>query len=305
MTHNKELYFIRHGYALHNKMYNLMGETAYTEFPDTSLVEQGVNEAKYLNSDWVDINNIELVVVSPLTRTLETYKYIFANTNDIESHWNTKNVIAKDFLLEYPLGGDEYANKRKNISDLQLFYKEVNFDIINEMPDWNSELEDVNELINRQKAFMEWIHHRPEKKIAIVGHSSWMGQFLYGSTITDPNLLANKIKHCIPYKVIFQYDDNNVYIRKWISNSYDYIIGDHRNSLLDMLHIKEDEQKIEPEPEPEPVPELPVPESPVRLDVSTEVNLHQQQINYDRQQNAIDYYNNRRQRRRHPNRLST
>ena len=39
------------------------------------------NQAIYLNKSWDDIDNIELVIVSPLKRTLETVLLIFQNKN--------------------------------------------------------------------------------------------------------------------------------------------------------------------------------------------------------------------------------
>ena len=66
----KTIYCIRHGYALHNKLFWDIGRRAYSEFKDTPLLEKGINQAKRLGKNWTELNNIQLVVVSPCTRTL-------------------------------------------------------------------------------------------------------------------------------------------------------------------------------------------------------------------------------------------
>ncbi len=45
----KTLYCIRHGYALHNKLFFEIGPRAYSEYRDTPLLEKGFNQAKTLN----------------------------------------------------------------------------------------------------------------------------------------------------------------------------------------------------------------------------------------------------------------
>ena len=75
----KTIYFIRHGTALHNINYETMGESAFTTTRDTPLVEKGIGDAKLLNSTWKNKDKIELILVSPLTRTLETANIIFDN----------------------------------------------------------------------------------------------------------------------------------------------------------------------------------------------------------------------------------
>ena len=68
----KILYCIRHGYAVHNKLFQYIGRRAYTEFRDPNLLESGYNQAKMLNKTWKELDDIQLVVVSPCVRTLDT-----------------------------------------------------------------------------------------------------------------------------------------------------------------------------------------------------------------------------------------
>ena len=108
----KKLYFIRHGYALHNKLFWDIGVNAYYRYRDTPLLEEGYEQSKTLSKTWKDIDDIELIIVSPCIRTLETAKFIFKD-KDIP-------IISKDFIIEYPIGGKEICNKRKDIIDLKF-----------------------------------------------------------------------------------------------------------------------------------------------------------------------------------------
>ena len=160
----KILYCIRHGYALHNQLYKHMGSRAYYEYRDTPLLHQGIEQAKNLNKIWNIKKDIELVVVSPSVRTLDTSLFIFKDVN--------VPIVAVDFLLEYPLGA-QICNRRKDISDLKVLYPMINFNNIqeNEFP-W-SETEETVGLLNGRISYMkDWLAKRHDKKIAILGHSS-------------------------------------------------------------------------------------------------------------------------------------
>ena len=47
----KTLYCIRHGYALHNKLFHYIGSRAYREFRDTPLLYEGIIQAQNLCKD--------------------------------------------------------------------------------------------------------------------------------------------------------------------------------------------------------------------------------------------------------------
>ena len=100
----KTVFFIRHGYALHNKLFPIIGTRAYSEFRDTDLMELGHKQAKVLGKMWNELENIELVLVSPCQRTLKTAMLIFENNDN-------PDILALDFLAEYPLGGKAEITK--------------------------------------------------------------------------------------------------------------------------------------------------------------------------------------------------
>ena len=70
----KNILCIRHGKAFHNVLIDKIGEKALflKESYDAPLVEEGIIQAKELGSSSKQLKNIDIVFVSPLTRTLQT-----------------------------------------------------------------------------------------------------------------------------------------------------------------------------------------------------------------------------------------
>ncbi len=184
----KNLYCIRHGEALHNVLFWEIGEKVYLLYRDTPLTAVGVKQAIELgNSD--SINDIELIIVSPLLRTLQTADNIFKNKNI--------PMLALDCVMEYPQGLDQ-CNHRKSIKEYKYCYPKVDFSHIehDEYPFWKKyEMESIESLEKRIQKMKDFIISRPEKNIAIVSHSSFLGKFLIDK-IGDEK---NELKHCHVY----------------------------------------------------------------------------------------------------------
>jgi len=187
----KNLYLVRHGYALHNFLFWKIGKEAY-DIRDTQLLQKGVEQATNLGYTWEEKDNIDLVVCSPSIRTLDTATLIFKNTNH--------KIIALDSILEYPLGSEE-CNRRKDKSTLQTLYPHIDFsNVIFEKLPWNYIHESKYNLHKRQQNFLDWIKQRNEKNICIVSHSSFIGELKDG-VIGDEE---HELKHCFPYKYIIE-----------------------------------------------------------------------------------------------------
>ena len=185
----KNLYFIRHGYALHNFLFWKIGTAAY-DIRDTQLLQKGIEQATNLGNTWKNIKDIELVICSPSARTLDTALLIFRNTNH--------KIIALDSILEYPLGNEE-CNRRKDISTLKTLYPQVDFsNLKDEKLPWDFKKESIDNLHNRQNKFIDWIKNRNEKNICVVNHSSFIGELKDGF-IGDEE---HELKHCFPYKYV-------------------------------------------------------------------------------------------------------
>lgn len=189
----KLLYCIRHGTALHNINFWKIGRKAYTDFKDTPLIDKGKMEAVQLGIDWKKLFSVELILVSPLSRTLDTAKYIF------QDHPNVP-VIALDELMEHPQA-EELCNQRFDKTELVNRYPNIDFSRISDNPKiyWSNRHIHKKELVNldnRINIFKEFVRKRPEKTIAIVSHGSLLGRMMHNK-IGDEN---NELKHCFPYE---------------------------------------------------------------------------------------------------------
>ena len=197
---SKSLHLIRHGHSLHNELFHKIGVQAF-RIPatiDSPLTQEGHLQSIELGHSWVLKKDIELVLVSPLTRTLETCMNIFGDT-DIP-------MISHEFLREYPIGEDT-CNKRSSLSLLKNKYPKIDFHLDSDQDIfWRQEYrETMEELEGRLQIMINHLKDRKEKNIAIVGHSSFFGQF------KDNHIgyLENgdeELKHCYPYEFILDPD---------------------------------------------------------------------------------------------------
>ena len=194
----KHLYLIRHGTAKHNVFYPIIGDYAFygKENIDTKLEPSGIKEAKKLGQCWKMKDNIELVVVSPLSRTLQTASHIFHNTSI--------PIIAHELLREWPQGGHT-CNKRADKSHLEKTFPQIDFSQLNSDTDniWCNEIESLSNLQNRCNQMKKWLTLRSENNIAIVGHNSYFNTFLYN--IKDESEEVH-LKHCYPYPYTYTYN---------------------------------------------------------------------------------------------------
>tara|TARA_B100000925_G_scaffold270670_1_gene233336 strand:+ start:1436 stop:2023 length:588 start_codon:yes stop_codon:yes gene_type:complete len=191
----KTLYCIRHGTSEHNVRYKEVGHVAFNEKMDTKLVDSGIAESINLGITWDKRDYIDLVIVSPLSRTLETCSNIFKNTNT--------NIIVLDDLIEYPQHA-EICNKRENKSVIEELYPRFDFSQLSETREWDSsKSETYGELKQRSNNIKQWILNRPEKNICIVAHCSFLLAFMNDDITKDKieKICQDGIKHCYPYKM--------------------------------------------------------------------------------------------------------
>ena len=197
----KYLFAIRHGEATHNVLFKEVGMSTFFDenYYDTELTDKGFNQAQELGNKWTDKNKMDLVIVSPLSRTLQTAVNIFKNMN--------VKIIALDCLKEYPQGLHT-CNKRKNKSDLINLFPTIDFTNLDSNEDlmWsNTESETIDELLQRMNKMYDFIEQTDYKNIALVGHNSFI------SMIKDQKLNRNEdgldeLKHCHPYKIDLNYN---------------------------------------------------------------------------------------------------
>lgn len=171
----KTVYGIRHGQAWHNVLFNVLGPKAYSDYEDTSLTAEGMQQAATAFAPSVDI-----VLVSPLMRTLQTANIMFPKSPQ----------IALECLKEYPQH-TELCNKRSNLSLLRRLFPTVDFsNLQTEKQKWpNPQNCDQN-----VKKVKHLISEMPVERVAIVSHSTWLKYWLNGSVHSLPELA-----HCQAY----------------------------------------------------------------------------------------------------------
>ena len=204
---NKQIIFIRHGYALHNDLFWKLGKKAYSDYVDTPLLNKGFSQAYHCREMFLKEikqlgRNPDIVLASPLTRTLQTAMCIFSD--DIK-------IKALDCLVEYPQGGFEKCNIRKERKMLETVYPSVDFTQIEQNMLWSKDEESIDELNSRISKLWEYIGKMEEKLIVVVSHSSFIGQ-LKDKKIGDEK---NELKHCYPYLMIAEYDDEKNFIKAY------------------------------------------------------------------------------------------
>ena len=191
---NKKLYLIRHGYSLHNELFKTMGTKAFRipEVIDSPLTTIGIEQSNQLGKQWESKKDIELILVSPLKRCLQTSINIFKDTNI--------PIVCQEFLREFPLGEDT-CNQRSDRNNLIQEFPTINFSDIHLETDtlWSDRRETIEELNIRIQQMIDYIHTRPETKIAIISHSSYLGQFK-DKKIGYIENGDKELKHCFPYE---------------------------------------------------------------------------------------------------------
>lgn len=192
----KTLYCIRHGEAVHNINYFIYGSSTFYDpsHVDTPLTHKGFNQCILLRNSWDQLHNVELVVVSPLLRTLQTAQTMFKYTQ--------VPIIALECVREYPMGL-QTCNKRSSKSELIKLFPTINMDDLLSEEDtlWNSVKEEtIEELDQRILSFHTWLSSREESVIALVNHGAYIGQ-LKDSEIRLLDDGKKELIHCYPYEV--------------------------------------------------------------------------------------------------------
>lgn len=190
---NKKITCIRHGTALHNVMFDKIGIKAYSDYKDTPLVEKGVQESTELGNKWDAKSEIDIVFVSPASRTLDTATNIFNPDKK-----KTIRMVALDCLIEYPCSDN--CNKRQELKTLNKLYPHIDFSQIKNEVYIEKESESILELKERIKTFNKEVLKNENKglNIAMVGHSSYI-KTMMGLDIGDE---TNELNHCYPYEVL-------------------------------------------------------------------------------------------------------
>lgn len=179
---NKRIYWIRHG-----ESYSNTSELNYN-IVDPELTPNGIEQCgrlkKTIKFDKLD-DKIDLIVVSPLTRALQSCSNIF------DEHYYKINFICVEEIREHI---DNLCHKRKTKTELKNQFKYIDFSNLNNhdyLYHKTKGSETKTEVIQRCKKFLKWLKSRNETNIVVITH----GNFLYP--------MFNNVLHNIHNKTFF------------------------------------------------------------------------------------------------------
>jgi broad specificity phosphatase PhoE len=161
------IFFIRHAEGYHN-----LSEKAWNiKFP--RLTEKGKAQAN--NAKKNIPSQMDLILVSPLIRTLETSDIIFKSRKN--------KFISEEFIKEKVINLCDY---RQPVSEVKDEFNYVDFSNINDDYDFNKHENDISE---RLALLYDWILSRNENNIAVVSHGQYLYQFInkYGDQLNIKN----------------------------------------------------------------------------------------------------------------------
>jgi glucosyl-3-phosphoglycerate phosphatase len=172
----KRVHFIRHAQSQHNARADVVAdETPVRMDPslrDAALTDLGHGQARALASEIAALNGIEIVVVTPLTRAIQTMRHAFAH------HHAPRLVhhLHREHQASFCDIGRPPAALAEDFPDLAFDH----------LPDpwWHHDpahsapyvVESMHQLDARVQAFRDWLAARPEREIAVVGHGTFLNR---------------------------------------------------------------------------------------------------------------------------------
>lgn len=175
MSSKKTVYYIRHFEALHN-----IPPHDYT-LRDPELSSFGRTQVKSTFELIEKIPSIDLIVCSPLTRTLQTYLLLFHHQLSIPFiiHPDLQEVCSDVCDVGSPL---EILRERfPNLIDaLNIFEQTFGPNDWLEKSKPNS-LYSPQQVKTRAQRFHQWLMNRPEKNIIVISHNLMLGELLDAS----------------------------------------------------------------------------------------------------------------------------
>lgn len=184
----KTIHFIRHAEGIHNAANAKAGNNTPTmistpgamEFWDAPLTPHGISQCERVREELArerqcnhHAKQIELVVVSPLTRTLETAVCIFGTPKSDGVPPFVVHELCRERTGLYTCDG------RRPIREKRLEFPAIDFDrtsFVSSDEDamWTEQRELDADCTARGIAFVKWLAARPEREIAVVTHSSFL-----------------------------------------------------------------------------------------------------------------------------------
>ncbi|KAF5586132.1 histidine phosphatase superfamily clade-1 [Fusarium subglutinans] len=163
----KVIHLVRHGQAVHN-----LGE-ANNVLPDTDLTPLGQEQAGSLISKHPELANVDLIVSSPLRRTLQTTLLAFPAQLERGLH-----IVA---LPEVQEVSDMNCDTGSDLSVIKAEFQQqpVDFSVVE--PGWEVKegkwAPAIGSILERARAARQWLSERPESEIVVVTHGCFLHFF--------------------------------------------------------------------------------------------------------------------------------
>ncbi|KMS99617.1 hypothetical protein BVRB_1g021880 [Beta vulgaris subsp. vulgaris] len=199
LHHCKTLHLVRHAQGFHNVAGEKDHESYLSyDYLDASLTprgwEQVDNLQKHVRASGLN-KKIELVITSPLTRTIQTAVGVFG-AGDCADGINVRPLMVADAgnssrpaissfgcppflaveLCREHLGVHP-CDKRRSKREYETQFPAIDFSLIENEEDilWKEDVRETDEEVaERGMKFLKWLWNRKEKEIAIVSHSGFL-----------------------------------------------------------------------------------------------------------------------------------
>ncbi|KAL7154849.1 hypothetical protein ABFS83_03G031300 [Erythranthe nasuta] len=184
----KTIHLVRHAQGFHNVAG--VKDHRSPDFFDSQITPLGWDQVnnlrKHVHSSGLS-TSIELVVVSPLLRTMQTAVGVFGGESYVDvpplmaentnrppiSSLNSPPFVAMELCRERL--GVNWCDKRRSISEYMTLFPAIDFSLIESDADtlWELDVRETDEdLAKRGLNFMKWLWTREEREIAVVTHSA-------------------------------------------------------------------------------------------------------------------------------------
>ncbi|XP_027148817.1 phosphoglycerate mutase-like protein 1 isoform X1 [Coffea eugenioides] len=195
----KTIHLVRHAQGFHN----VAGEKDHRAYLSPELFDaqltplgwkQVDNLRKHVHSTGLS-KRIELVICSPLLRTMQTAVGVFGagsykdgidvpplmtenagnSSRPAISSLNCPPFIAVELCREHL--GVHWCDKRRSVSEYTTLFPAIDFSLIESDADvlWEADVREPNDKVAaRGMEFLKWLWTRKEKEIAIVTHSGFL-----------------------------------------------------------------------------------------------------------------------------------
>jgi broad specificity phosphatase PhoE len=182
-----KLYLVRHAQGYHNATRNY-------DIPDPTLTEKGKAQCRELRNSFQHHDTINLVVTSPLRRTIQTASLSFGpvlardvrflaipEAQEVGDHASDTGLPPNE--LKKQLEGELFAE-----NELEFDIKKLNLDAVKD--GWNAKTGywawEREAIMKRAADVRSWLYNRPEEHILFVTHGAFLHFLTEDWSVAEP-----------------------------------------------------------------------------------------------------------------------